>query len=111
MTELKPCPFCGGSGKISYKWLDHRTHIIAPPLSVMETDGIDIWCEKHITEHIYHYRVQVICKRCHARGKPIRAMAKGYSPYAKYEEAVKAYEPFVEQAIEAWNRRVEEETE
>lgn len=108
MTELKPCPFCGGYPRISYKWLNERIRTIAPPLEVMESEGIDAWCNKHITIPEYTYRVRAICNRCHAQGKPTTAIVYHYTPYGKNGESVKAYEPFVQKAIESWNRRVNE---
>jgi hypothetical protein len=89
--ELKPCPFCGGKGKVSYK--DYR---------------FGGWNGKSDSRR--KYRVQVICNRCRARGKPIITdWIVNYSPYNPREEAQKAFAPYVERAAEAWNRRADDD--
>ena len=50
--ELKPCPFCGGRGKVSFK--DYKFI------------GKNYYGDKKIS-----YRVQIICNKCKSRGKPI----------------------------------------
>ena len=56
----------------------------------------------------YNYRCQVICNRCHARGKPVSCnMVKGATPYQNW--ANELYAPYIESAIEAWNRRVSDD--
>lgn len=101
MTELKPCPFCGGKGKISFK--DYRFM------------GCDYKGYKTI-----RYRVQVICNKCKSRGKPIiteplfrpdpyitkwwKGSAYNDKSYICRKETEK-FEPYVNMAIEAWNRR------
>lgn len=95
MSELKHCPFCGGNGKVSYK--DYR---------------FGWWNGKSIA--VRKYRVQVICNKCRARGKPIITdWIEGFSPYqtvfwyksSRNEAATEAFRPYIEMAIEAWNRR------
>ena len=99
MAELKPCPFCGGAGKVSFK--DHRF-------------GGQNWRgDKKLS-----YRVQVICNKCKSRGRPvITDMHINPNPYiskwgnnyhasaTKCQEQTNLFEPYVEKAIEAWNRR------
>lgn len=107
MEQIKPCPFCGGNAKISYKWVRNvTTKTIAPPLSVMKLEGIDAWCEQHMIIKTYHYRVQVICCTCHSRGKPIFTNVDNCAPHGL--QAKDLYAPYEQKAIEAWNRRVSE---
>lgn len=95
MRELKPCPFCGGNGKVSYK--DYR---------------FGGWNGKSDIRR--KYRVQVICNKCRARGKPIITdWIVNFTPYqttywyerSRNEEATKAFMPYIELAVAAWNRR------
>ena len=101
MSELKPCPFCGGY----------------PKLSFAETDfyGRNFQGDKKSK-----YRVQLICRKCYARGKPIKTdYLINCNPHESYfesrtwllpdirEKNSKMIEPWVTQAIEAWNRRAE----
>ena len=105
MAELKPCPFCGGKGKVSFKdkyW-----------------GG---WNGRG--DHQKSYSVQVICNKCHSRGKPITTgWLMNPHPYlttycGRYNEtdlriqsvkdATEMFKPYVERAIEAWNRRAED---
>ena len=99
MSELKPCPFCKGKAKVSFK--DYRFI------------GYNL-CE----DRIVSYRVQVICNKCESRGKPV--ITEGlinpnpylskwgnqyYENYEKSQAATDMFAPYVERAIEAWNRR------
>lgn len=99
MIELKPCPFCGGNGKVSFK--DYRF------------GGMNYLGDRKVS-----YRVQVICNKCKSRGKPIiTGMLLNPNPYLsewgnnyyadsmKCKEQTALFRPFVEQAIAAWNRR------
>ena len=106
--ELKPCPFCGGKASIKYKWLSKRARAIVPPSEVMKEQGFDVWYQRHQYIDRYKYSVKAICNKCHARGKPVVATVEKYTPYNTTEEAVKSYAPFVEKAIEAWNRRADD---
>ena len=108
VTELKPCPFCGGKASIKYKWLSKAGRTIAPPVEVMEEQGLNAWFGQHQYIERYKYSVKAICNRCHARGKPVVATVEKYTPYSTTEEAVKAYALFVGKAIEAWNRRADD---
>ena len=99
--ELKPCPFCGGKGKISFK--DYR---------FIGYNGIG---DKKVS-----YRVQVICNRCKSRGRPVitdglinpnpysSKWGNTYYPGSYFcQKQTCLFEPYVAQAIEAWNRRVD----
>lgn len=111
MTELKKCPFCGGNGRLSFK--DYRF------------GGQNFRGEKKIS-----YRIQVICSKCHSRGKPVvTEMLINPNPYRTsfylahtksrhfcslmnndiVAKEDKTFEPYVNDAIEAWNRRAEEQ--
>ena len=100
--ELKPCPFCGGKAKISY---------------IQESFlGWNGYGDKKIK-----YRVHIICNKCHAKGKPIitdwlvnpkpwsSVYRSTYDPkwgsYGQDSNQTEMFRPYVEQAIEAWNRR------
>lgn len=102
MSEIKRCPFCGGEGKPSFRQI--------------EFIGQNYEGNKKIV-----YRVQVICNSCKARGKPIRTdpiidpmpwfskWGDRYHPESHLSGWCKVqtemFEPYVEQAIDAWNTR------
>ena len=102
MDELRPCPFCGGNARISFK--DERFV------------GQNFYGAKKLI-----YRVQIICNKCHSRGKPIKtepmidpnpyssAYCGRYSDveceYPVIKNETEMFRPYVEQAVEAWNRR------
>lgn len=99
MDKLKPCPFCGGKAKVSFK--NHSFK------------GRNDFGDKKLK-----YRVQVICNRCRSRGKPIITdwlinpnpwMSEwgnqGKATTPRMIAQTEAFKPYVEQAIEAWNRR------
>ena len=100
MSELKPCPFCGGKARISFLQTAFA--------------GINGFGDKEIK-----YRVQIICNKCHSRGKPITtdwminpypwqsSWNQKYKKYDKNQEETERFRPYVEQAIEAWNTRAE----
>lgn len=74
MEELKPCPFCGGKGKIK--------------AASKERIGFTIWCE---------------CENCYAQ-------AGGYCPNMEKEDTtIESIDSCRKKAVEAWNRRVNEE--
>lgn len=86
MEELKPCPFCGGKAKISFRqgqffgWNDFG-------------------------DVKMRYRLQVICNRCHSRGKPINTQwLVNPKPHTHPEQ----FTEYVEKATNAWNRRIHE---
>ena len=96
MEELKPCPFCGGKARISFK--DYL-----------------FMGRNYYGDAKKKYRVQAICNRCHSRGKPIITdwlinpdpyATKYCRPYAERPEQDEMFNHYIEQAIEAWNRRM-----
>ena len=99
MAELKPCPFCGGKGKVSFK--DYKF------------GGQNFYGHKMLK-----YRVQIICNKCRSRGMPIvtdwltgsnpynSAWGNVYSPSSDHcQHQTEIFEPYVAKAIDAWNRR------
>lgn len=101
MEQIRSCLFCGGRGRVSFK--DARF------------TGQNYRGDKKIV-----YRVQIICNRCSSRGKPIRTEPLinpwpynsmwGPSYDAKSpvcQRQTELFEPYVKQAIQAWNRRTE----
>lgn len=88
MNRLKPCPFCGGKGHISSREIRYI--------------GQNCFGAKKIKTG-----VQVICGRCKARG----GVVTGEVIYASCQEQRKCLEPLEHEAIEAWNRRVSDETD
>lgn len=104
MEKLKPCPFCGGAGKISFK--DYRFV------------GQNAKGDKKIV-----YRLQVICNKCRSRGKPIFTdplinphpyVSMWGNTYSKESDVCKQqtelFQPYANEAIEAWNRRAKDDT-
>ena len=100
MDELKPCPFCGGKGKLSFK--DYAF------------GGQNCMGDKK-----QKYRLQVICNKCRSRGKPIITdwlinpnpyrtdyVVPEY-PYMTLGSQNAMFAPYVKKACEAWNRRAE----
>lgn len=100
--ELKPCPFCGGKARLSFKDVEFAWQ--------------NCYGDKKI-----RYRCQVICNKCHSRGKPVKtdflinpnpwrshyANRKYYCYYKSKEidAMTEMIKPWAEEAIEAWNRR------
>ena len=91
-TELKPCPFCGGT-KLKIEGQCKTT-------SYSKNRGLD------------EFRCSVRCNKCHARG----GTASGYTRNALYalneigKELLKHPDQIKEKAIEAWNKRAEDGT-
>ena len=84
MEKLKPCPFCGGKAKVSFR--DYK-----------------FFGKNCFGDIKLKYRVQVICNRCKARGKVvITDWMVNPSPYARPEE----FSEYVKRAIEGWNIRL-----
>lgn len=89
MIELKPCPFCGGEAKPSIEFMHDK--------------------EDRPSEQKYAKKciVQVICNRCHSRGKPVSFYSTTWGdlvnvPYLMQKENAA---PWVNLAIDYWNRR------
>lgn len=97
-VELKPCPFCGGKGRLSFK-----------DYAFGGRNGRSDVKKK--------YRLQIICNKCKSRGKPIITdwlinpdpYRSGYTtpeyPYSHLESQEVMFRPYVIKAVEAWNRR------
>lgn len=108
-TELKPCPFCGGKPKINARQSKFAG-------------------QNHFGNKKLVWTVYIKCNKCHSRGKPIKT-----EPIKMYDEehggigvgnfyctefwlgsgsglmtATLNFEPYVKQAIKAWNRRAED---
>lgn len=80
---IKPCPFCGGKAKISYR-----------------QGRFFGW--NGIGDKKMKYRLQVICNRCHARGRPITTdWMVNPMPITKPEE----FAEYIKKAENAWNTR------
>ena len=103
MEKLKPCPFCGGFPKLSFK-------------------EVDFYGRNYIGDKKSKYRVNMICQRCHARSKPIKTdYLINCNPHkSNFENSIYEHpdlrkkqtemiRPWVEQAIEAWNRRANDD--
>lgn len=101
MSELKPCPFCGGKAKIS--WVD-----------------VDYGGQSGRGDRKNKYRFQVICNRCHSRGKPVKSdwlincnpwssryTGRNYGESQHVDEQTDMIKPYVDAAISAWNDRKE----
>ena len=80
--ELKPCPFCGGNGSVTFHELQFRRR-------------------GETKEH--RYGVKVVCGRCNARGPLVATDWTRFNPYLSYEKG--RFAPCIGEAIDAWNRR------
>ena len=88
--ELKPCPFCGGE-KLKIESKKGEIHY-------SKKDGMYPW---------HNVKYSVRCNSCHARGGVVSA-AVPTDRLGEYSN--KVYE-VREKAVEAWNRRVNDETD
>lgn len=103
MSELKPCPFCGGRAKLSF--------------ADVEFGGINYRGDRKLK-----YRFQVICNKCHSRGKPVktdflinpnpwisRYCNRIFDDSKTIDNMTEMLKPWADKAIEAWNRRADNE--
>lgn len=90
MTELKPCPFCGGA-KLK---IDRKSRLAG-------WNGLDMRVEMHT------YSVR--CNTCHARGGAVggRVMNERFTRCAKLPDWATTDKALEAKAIEAWNRRAD----
>lgn len=104
--EIEHCPFCKGKAKLSFK-------------------EVEFAGRNYLGDKKSKYRVQVICNRCKSRGKLIKTdwlincdprksrwvngydWIKIYITTLQISEQTEMLRPYVEKAIEAWNRREE----
>lgn len=96
--ELKPCPFCGGNGKISFK--DYKFA------------GFNGRSDRKMK-----YRLQVICNKCRSRGKPIvtdwlinpspyiTIWGNNYYDNDRCNSETEKFRLYADEAVKAWNRR------
>lgn len=89
MSELKPCPFCGGKGHLSQREIRFI--------------GQNYYGAKKI-----YCGVQVICGRCHARGG-LATDTVVFGSY-DYESEHATLASMNERAVDAWNQRKGEQT-
>ena len=90
MTELKPCPFCGGT-KLK---VERKSRLAG-------WNGLDMRVEMHT------YSVR--CNTCHARGGAVggRVMNERFTRRVQLPDWATTDKALEEKAIEAWNRRAE----
>ena len=91
--ELEKCPFCGGKAK--------------PSIAFMHVKEYRPSEQKYAKK----YRVQVICNRCHSRGKPVSFYSTSWGDWVNvpYLTQKKNVAPWVNLAIDYWNRRNNDE--
>ena len=98
-TELKPCPFCGGKAKVSFR-------------------NYKYYGKSDFGDVKKSYIVQVFCKKCKSRGKPIATdwlinpnpwqMDRFATPNTPCKKQADKFSWWVEKAIEAWNERAKD---
>lgn len=88
--EIKPCPFCGGTARLSSRQLRFSGY----------RDNYS--CGGGSREHIVDMAYQVICNRCKARGPLF--VRRGWTVEEIRDGRSTPSE--IEQAVEAWNWRV-----
>ena len=88
MSELKPCPFCGGTSLT----VDSKAKEVG-------SNGLDI--------PVDNVTFSVRCNKCHARGATAGGRVLRYTLGYDIPKWAKEKHKLYEQAIEVWNRRVE----
>jgi len=84
-NELKPCPFCGGNAKISWK-------------DIAFAGQNDFGFKRR------KFRCRVTCNKCHAHGSPVTTdWIDGMRPI--YDKP--PFTEYAKGAIELWNERKE----
>ena len=93
MAELKPCPFCGGT-KLK---VERKSRLAG-------WNGLDMRVEMHT------YSVR--CNTCHARGGAVggRVMNDPWTRCAQLPDWATTDKALEAKAIEAWNRRADNDT-
>lgn len=82
MSELKPCPFCGGRARLSMRQMGFIG-------------------QNYLGDKKIYMGAQVICNRCKARGPLYGGVV--VNPYGEKKDA--SFEWMTREAEEAWNRR------
>lgn len=98
MIKLKPCPFCGGKARVSFR-------------------DVKFGGQNYDGDRKIKYRIQVICNKCRSRGKPITTeWIINPNPHAfqlwnvpewdcPAKRQYDAFAPYIEKAGAAWNTR------
>ena len=86
MSELKPCPFCGGAARIT-------------------TRDVKFIGQNGFGDKKIRCAAQAMCNRCRARG-PVYT-AELINPYDRNCQQSEPYKWMMQEAIDGWNRRAE----
>ena len=97
--KAKPCPFCGGKAKVSFRQYKYF--------------GQNYFGDKKLK-----YMVQVICRKCKSRGKPISTdwlinpnpgIIQPYEkPGTSFKNQADKFSWYIEKAVKAWNTRAKD---